>query len=146
MKYTLSGHTVRIISAKTDLTEKAIAKIFGALRVGKKNKEKVEAPPELTEKGEKQTAEDKLGFEIGLRIQHELDFPALPQETVCDIFVKLCSDYKRLCPHIVNWVQWGDFNPSKIPNHISKAHLLHASRTAGRLRSKILRSFSPTPQ
>ena len=76
-------------------------------------------------------------YDLGLRIP-----PDLLGGTATGDLVVILSQYAALCPNAVGWVARGDFDPRKIPEGLGTAKLLHACRTAGRLRAEFLRMRS----
>jgi hypothetical protein len=48
-------------------------------------------------------------------------------------------EYRNCCPVVCRWTWSGGFNPKKLPDDLSRAELVHACRTAGRLRARLLR-------
>lgn len=83
-------------------------------------------------------------FDLGLRLL-SLDCATshLPQ---LEEQLKLALiEYRRTCPAIFLWMVRGDFHPKKLPTEIQQGKLLHACRTAGRLRARVLRNIPKIP-
>lgn len=106
---------------------KAVQRLLGSLRIPN---------PKLGTRGT-----DFL--DIGLR----MDSPdvttrlvsTLGKEGMLAAFSEALRSYASACPSVCTWVGRGDFVVDKIPDTISKATLMHACRTAGRLRARCLR-------
>lgn len=48
-------------------------------------------------------------------------------------------DYHNRSPAVVGWILSGGFRADNVPGHIARASIIHACRTAGRLRAFFLR-------
>ncbi len=81
---------------------------------------------------------------LGLRIASAEIFLALvgklSEEAACALISEAIKEYTQICPQIVGWIGRGDYDPKRVPAELRLATLKHASRTAGRLRARILRS------
>jgi hypothetical protein len=56
-----------------------------------------------------------------------------------DRAISVIREYQAQCPAVVSWVLSGGCDPSRVPEHITRSTLVHACRTAGRLRARFLR-------
>ncbi|MCB0318568.1 MAG: hypothetical protein KDD56_07410 [Bdellovibrionales bacterium] len=124
----LTEKQLKDLAKETGLNNNGIKRLLGSITIVFKSQ---------TEEGGVKEEKSDLGLrlnskEIMLKIQKNFDLNQISG---------LIIDYRNNCANIVNWIMRGDFNPKKIPDNLTKANFLHASRTAGRLRAKILRSF-----
>jgi hypothetical protein len=83
-------------------------------------------------------------WQIGLTITDPAFFVGCSPDRVIAEAVLLISDYKKHCPRVVGWALRGDFNPLKVPEHITGGDLQHATSTVARLRAAVLRSRTQT--
>lgn len=82
-------------------------------------------------------------YEIGFNMRERLrsgPWHLFMQTTAgFQLLVQAIDEYKRVCPAVFQWLQRGDFKPDHPPEHVTNAQIVHACRTAGRLRAKLLR-------
>ena len=128
------------------LNEKQLLKIGSAAGLGEKAVSRLIASQRISIPVESSdSAQSEKVLDIGLRIDNaaltELLLKGTGTEILCELLSDVLREYMSLCPVIVGWVGRGDYNPDKIPDSVNKARLLHACRTAGRLRAKVLRSI-----
>lgn len=126
----LSTNLLRDLTKISGVGEKAVERLIGSIRV--------EAVRPMMGEIESTTKSLDIGLRLealGNRLLGRGD-PALKQ---------LVSDslrsYQQTCPVVAAWVGRGDFNPEKLPAEITFARILHANRTAGRLRAAIMRKY-----
>ncbi len=53
---------------------------------------------------------------------------------------RILVEYRTSCPAVFAWIVNGGFDPTKSPSTVTRGNLVHATRTAGRLRAKYLRA------
>lgn len=80
-------------------------------------------------------------YDIGLRIAHPEYLRGKQKTKLIPLLSGLLKEYRLASPLVAGWAGRGDFNPQKLPERITPAIIKHASRTAGRLRAKGLRSI-----
>ena len=76
-------------------------------------------------------------YSIGLRLSGDSGLAFSSVETGRKL-AGIMNEYGRVCPLVYTWLKRGDFDPLSIPENIDRGMLLHASRTAGRLRAKFI--------
>lgn len=120
-----------------DLNLNTIAKNLG---VSRQAAERIVSSTRIyTEK--KEGSEDAGStFDVGLRVMRkQLDTelcPELKEENIFDYINK----YSAECPAVYNWLCSGAFVNDKLPETVKIAQVIHACRTAGRLRAEIIRN------
>ena len=122
---TLDSRTLRLIAGAAGASEKAVQRIVGSIRI----------------EAVKPSTESPQRFELGIHIPPK-EVRVQGNEQAAAALTQIVREYRNACPIVVGWIGRGDFDPKKIPAEINFAHVLHASRTAGRLRAKFLRKFS----
>lgn len=126
---------VKRIATTAGLGEKAVLRLAGSIKVSVLRESAPSAVPER--------AEDGMSLELGLilnRLDDGTGRGVGPYAEHC--VAKALREYMRCCPQVVGWVGRGDFDPKRLPDFATRAILLHACRTAGRLRSKVVRELS----
>ncbi|MBX7145617.1 MAG: hypothetical protein K1X79_14290 [Oligoflexia bacterium] len=124
----LPERDLRNLVALSGLEVKAVPRLLGSLRVP----------------NPKPGVSGMAFLDIGLR----LDAPevtarmisVIGKDRMIDLFAEALRAYLGACPAICRWVGRGDFAVDRIPETVSKANLLHACRTAGRLRAQCVRN------
>lgn len=124
----LPERELKKLALATGSNEKAVIRLLGSIRVHIHS--------------ENMTSTRQL--DLGLRLQNPELLATLltaigKDETLLRLEQAL-RGYYNASPVICGWVGRGDFDPEHVPPHITKGNLLHACRTAGRLRAKALRS------
>ena len=120
----LSDTQIRDLAHRAGVPEKAVLRLLGSVRVELKNKP---------------SSPDKSVYDIGLRLVAK-DSPELRAlSNISELLAETLREYQLACPVVVGWVGRGDFDPSRVPERIGGGVLLHANRTAGRLRARVLR-------
>lgn len=127
------------ISRLSEVAPKAIMRLVGALRVASRPQTVQSSEDSTARGGGGLAAEAKLGRDIGLRLEDLLRRNTPARDELLAVLSEVFREYRNSCPKIVEWVGRGDFQAAKIPESVSPAAVLHASRTAGRLRAKLLR-------
>lgn len=127
----LNERDIRLIAAGAGVGEKAVSRLLGSLRVKlPRPSEDAESPPAAQE------------LELGLRLQSAEVLTgllgSLGKDETLKRLEKATREYFSACPVICGWVGRGDFDAKAIPAQVTKALILHACRTAGRIRAKVL--------
>lgn len=78
-------------------------------------------------------------YELGLRITDPMLLTKLKSPSSLKELALVIKTYANTCPIVINWITRGDFSAKKIPDNITKSHIIHAARTAGRLRAELIR-------
>lgn len=118
---------IREIANRTGISEKAVQRLAGSARVTATG-----VPPGIEPKS----------MELGLRLivaDGNVRVPPSEFESCLEIVMR---EYASCCPQVVQWLGRGDFNPESPPRELVRANMVHAARTAGRLRAKALRILS----
>ncbi len=115
---------IRRIAVQADLSERGVRRLLGSLRV-------------LAE--EPQSA---LRAEIGLNLQ-PVAILEKANPSCIEPIVGALREYRNSCPRVVEWVGRGDFSEAQ-SSRFEKRVLLHAVRTASRIRAALLRAM-PAP-
>ena len=123
---------IRELAKLAGLYEKGVKRMLGSLRVS------LDSFNDL----ENQEAPDRQPLEIGLRLNSPELYYATGTEKTKSVLAATLSDYKNTCPQVVQWIGRGDFNPSKLPQNLGKGRLIHANRSAGRLRAEFMRKLN----
>ena len=82
------------------------------------------------------TAPMQLGINV---IGPELGFSGQVRDKILAVFESQIREYQNTCPRVTAWLQRGDFDPTKIPELVKQTELVHACRTASRLRASCIR-------
>ena len=127
----LAERDLKQLAAATGSNEKAIHRLLGSLRI------KIPSSNESALTGPRE-------IDLGLRLQNgevlSALFMARGKDATLQTFEEALRGYFSSCPTVCAWIGRGDFDPDAVPAHISKAGLLHACRSAGRLRAKVMRA------
>ena len=81
-------------------------------------------------------------YEIGLNLPEiKLNPLALDRssDSALSFVLEVIGEYSKTCPLVLGWLCSGGFDANKCPSSIDRGKLIHACRTAGRLRAKLLR-------
>jgi hypothetical protein len=115
----LSENQIRLVSARCSKSPTQLLRILGSIRVP--------------------LADDK-NTELGLRLwKHEPQLPPGSSQLI-EPLLEALGGYESSCPLVFAWLCRAGFKEkAPRPAHITKALVLHAARTAGRLRAKFLR-------
>jgi len=128
----LSEKQLKTIALGAGVNGKAAERLTKSLRVSIPKKDLSGDPDALP-------AVEEL--EIGIQIADGLLFSRLKTPEGLAHFTDTIKKYSNTCPIVVNWAGRGDFNSKKVPTQINRGHLVHASRTAGRLRAELIRKL-----
>jgi hypothetical protein len=82
-----------------------------------------------------------LRLRIGLYLQSGEGLERVDSARLISLAEDAIRQYRRACPEVTNWLIKGDFNPSMIPLELPKAKLVHACRTAGRIRAWVFQQL-----
>ncbi len=132
MKFTAKQY--QQLARQTNISEQALRRILGSvpvevLRPADPEQDLLDVDPsKLSER-----------FNLGFRLIVDTSLQIAPSAELVERTAACIAEYMRSCPLIYAWIISGGFDPSKIPERVSRANLLHASRTVGRLRAKLIR-------
>lgn len=116
---------LRLIAKSIDCSPEAIKRLTGALPV--------------TESCEwLQKDQHPQVLDIGLRLD-SITYTSAQVKLIEEGLLAAISEYRRVCPSVFRWIVRGDFSVRRIPDDVTKASLLHACRTVGRLRARVFR-------
>ncbi len=126
----LAERELKQLAAATGSNEKAVMRLLGSLRI------RIPA-------GNGASGGDDREFDVGLRLHNNEVLSALfmarGKEATLQVIEEALRSYFSSSPAVCAWVGRGDFDPTVIPAHIARGSLLHACRTAGRVRAKVMR-------
>lgn len=138
----ITQRDIQALSKRFSLSDKAVQRLLGSVIV---ELAAPLSPEDIDEALAAGTADESLGlrgerFDLGLRLgkDNSMDLGKLTKGL--EDVAKALTEYRSVCPLIFAWVQAGDFDPKRIPERVTRGVLLHASRTAGRLRAKLMRA------
>ncbi|MCO6429601.1 MAG: hypothetical protein J5J00_01985 [Deltaproteobacteria bacterium] len=114
----ITGEIVQKVARDSGLSEKSVRRIVGSIPV-----------PVAGKSGSNRT------FDLGLRLE-EVNLSSSAVGNLCSTI----KEFGAACPVAVAWIGRGGFDPAKPPKELTYAKILHACRTAGRLRAILLRS------
>lgn len=80
-------------------------------------------------------------YELGVRIADPMLLEKLKSPLALKELAHTIKTYANTCPIVINWITRGDFSVKKIPENINKSNIIHAARTAGRLRAQLIRKL-----
>ena len=112
------------LSSQTGLSPKALHRISGTCKVVLQADDPEGEPKRL---------------EIGLNLERVVS-AVVSSALAASLLLPLLREYKQSCPAVILWLGRGDYDPKAIPGEISRGMIVHACRTAGRLRAAFLRS------
>ena len=122
------------VAVESGVSEKLVRRVVRSISVGGRR-----ADPLGGNRGE-----GDRPCQIGLRLiggePVEVD-SALAIDTTVTLLARTIREYNSCCPSVVQWVARGEFDPRRPPKELKSSHLLHATRTAGRLRAALLRQL-----
>lgn len=120
----LSDDMVRAAAHTTGCSEKFVRRTLGSISIA------------LSVEG------SSSNINIGLRLSRDSDGIRGEPFSVEEIAQAL-TDFRNSCPRVSTWIGSGAFDCARPPNDLDRGHLLHACRTAGRLRARVLRNKRP---
>lgn len=137
---------IKLLARLTGLGPVALMRIVGTIRIPLPKFVLTNQPELLAPEDGVEIKEGLEIVDIGLR----LDAPAavaplvvkIGRERLLENMASAISEYAACCAIVANWLGRGDFSVKNIPDHINRAALIFACRTAGRVRAKVLRSDS----
>ena len=104
----------------------------------------ISVPVPVVGEGVDESSENTERFQLGLNIElKDLLFDSSTEssmERVARLCAKGLDDYKASCPLIVDKIKRDEFRPEALASELSRGVILHASRTAGRIRASIYRA------
>jgi hypothetical protein len=139
------------LASLSNVGQKAVERLLGSIEVQLNRETEAESPKQASSelpRAEQHSAEqhraDKQSVQLGLNVRSvflkgELNYSG---DAAVNQMAKLLREYAGSCPQIVAWIGRGDFKASKIPDELSRAKIIHACRTAGRLRAGFMRGAS----
>ena len=136
MKFT--EQQIRKVAKSAGVSELSLQRLMGSVMI-----EVLEPILEPPEPGEPRPEQKSTRYNLGLRITRDVAANQYVSEELIQALSSAISEYKNTCPAAYNWIIGGAFNPSKIPDNLDRGKIMHASRTASRLRAKLLREAGP---
>lgn len=130
---------IKRIAGATDTNDKTVIRILGGVKV--KITSPADSNPDVDILEQLKNKPPKT-LELGFRLQDKRILSEQKREQSIEMIIKALREYRSKCSLVVLWVGRGDFDPKVIPQNITRGALLHACRTAGRLRAKILRDLT----
>ena len=134
----LNTSELKRVASSCGVNEKGVWRLLGSIKVYEtvfRVREGLDLDPDNAGSFEK-------SWEIGLHLGGARSFLLADRDVIIRLVIKALRDYHNTCPKIVGWVGRGDFKPEKIPELVTKPNIVHACRTAGRLRAKVMRELS----
>lgn len=132
----LNERDIRFLAAALSASEKGVSKLLGSVRIS--------LPARTVAQTEEDVVSPRQELELGLRLQTGEAMTLLigshGKEEMLRRFEKALRAYYAACPLVCAWVGRGDFDPTKLPSQLNKGMIVHACRTAGRLRAEAMRS------
>ena len=87
------------------------------------------------------SVESSADFEIGLRIDKKfLETDICPGGFSEQQIIFALNAYAKASPAVYNWLCSGNFTSDRLPETVTRALLIHACRTAGRIRAELIKS------
>lgn len=77
-------------------------------------------------------------LEVGLNI-YRIQPRSHGSPRLQELAERTIRDYQNRSPGVLGWILSGGFRPDEVPGHIGRSSVVHACRTAGRLRAFFLR-------
>ena len=115
------------IARELNVSPSAVRRLLGTISV---------TLPSLSSKQESTSCPVQLGLRLDALRQEGVFTP----QRVVSLSTGL-RDYRKCCPTVFGWIVHGGFDPSRSPESVSRGHLVHATRTAGRIRAQYLRGL-----
>lgn len=148
----LSENIIRQVARRSGLSSICVMRLLGSVRV-KHEPNLNAAEAAMVEDGKltrpQPPSEPPSGgklYQLGFNIDSGELMKVRDHAALTSMLWQALNEYKRVCPLIVVWVGRGDFNPNKIPENVTGGHILHANRTAGRLKARLMRQVNTTPR
>lgn len=127
------------IAKAVNLSERAVERLLGATSVEWRSIPSFEQIEDFDAICSEASQVKSDRFQIGLRLYQDQEKPLRWSPLFEQVLLAALREYRVTCPQIVGWMCSGAFDPKKLPDGITRGNILHASRTAARLRSRILR-------
>ena len=83
----------------------------------------------------------ELGFSILSNLRGRDLHLGKPSAFLVEIVGIAIHNYSNTCPQVVGWLASGAFRADQIPKDLPPIKFVHACRTAGRLRAKVMREL-----
>lgn len=113
------------LSKQLNVSPKAAQRIVGSTKI------------EINKPG----TNESITYEVGLRIEKKhLGADAAPKILKESDVIAVCRKYAQYCPGVYNWLCSGDFVNNSLATTVTIANVVHACRTAGRLRAELIKS------
>jgi hypothetical protein len=125
----MEAAVLRAIAAGSGVNEKGVSRLLGSVRVPLKSDEE-DVPPKLLE----------LGFGVIGPLRERIVHGIGISEKGKTFISAAIKEYGNSCPKIVGWIGRGGFDAKSPPAELTKPLIVHACRTAGRLRAKLMRT------
>jgi len=117
----LNEKQARTVAGVAGINEKAVHRLTKSLRI---------------------PLEENRIVEIGIHVTDHFLIAKFCTEAGLACLGTTLKEYMRTCPVVIGWVGRGDFKPEIIPENVKKGSIIHASRTVGRLKAELIRSFT----
>jgi hypothetical protein len=116
------------LAQASGLNGKAVERILGSARV-------------LVPRADAEPQQLELGFNLRSALGERLRVQKSLTPAEFSILAQRLREYSKCCPAAVSWIGRGDFDGKKVPELLTPAMLVHACRTAGRLRARVLKEW-----
>ena len=123
------------------MSERAIERLLGATSVEWKSLPDFDQMENFDQISNEVAVIKSVKFQIGLRLYQDQEKPLRWSPFLEQVLLAALREYRVTCPQVVGWMCSGAFDPKNLPDGITRGNILHASRTAARLRSRILREI-----
>ena len=131
----LNAQQIQKIARQSNVSENALRRLLGSVMI-----ELVKAIEPGSDTETPLASKKVERFEIGMRLTTDSTLRVAAGEQFVGKLVAALAEYKRLCPLVYAWLLSGAFDPTKVPERVTRANVLHANRTIGRIRASLLRS------
>lgn len=133
----LSNKHISSLARAVNVSERAIERLLGSVTADLAREVHVQDIDDLSSIDLKKIEQ----FQLGLRLFVDQELPLIWSSATETLVQNSLQEYRTLCPVVFNWVCSGNFNSKNPPESATRGSVLHASRTASRLRAKVLRSI-----
>lgn len=136
---TLNARELKEIARNHGISTKGLERLLSDTRVVIKEKQQLD-PDELIKPGvEPEVRETR--YLLGLNLMRNAVSAGVPRSALKAVAETAVQEYIHSCPQVTAWLVRGDFNPLEIPESLQRGKIIHACRTAGRIRASCLRKF-----
>lgn len=135
---TFNAREFKEIARDCGVSDMAIQRLLADTRISVIEKERL-SPEELI--NGVRPEQKKKSYLVGLNLLHGSVVAGVPRALLAKSASQAIQNYQYSCPLVVAWICRGDFNPALLPDHVSRSALIHACRTAGRIRATTLRAL-----